>query len=64
MFQQVKFVDKLLTRIHTSIVNIHEMVGEEQAEQWMVESKEKTKAAESKTTAKTPVKRPIRVRFT
>ncbi len=54
--QQLRFVDKMITKVHGSILSIHGLVGEKDAQKWLTDSHKATVSTSSK--VKTPLKKP------
>jgi hypothetical protein len=54
--QQLRFVDKMIAKVHGSILNIHGLVGEKDAQKWLSDAQKATVSTSSK--VKTPAKKP------
>ncbi len=53
----MRFVDKTLARLHSSILNIHNVVGEKEAAEWLTTTEKRPNVIKTKE-AKTPAKKP------
>ncbi len=53
----MRYVDKTLAKLHASILNIHNIVGEKEATEWLSSNEKRPVTIKTKE-AKTPAKKP------